>query len=378
MNEYFKTLKFIFSQMSILLIIVGGPIAYPLIIGGVYLHGRTSEVQTMVFDMDKSNLSREYIQMLNQADGINVCAQANNMLEVKNAFENHKIYFAVVIPKNFQRDIKHSTQTNIMVYGDGVNLVPSIIAYKAIRTVTTTLGVGVKISTMEASGIGRERAYSKALPISADLIPLYNSTFDYNTFILPAILCVVFMQVIFMGVCAIAFDRRDNNHLPTKDTNPTKWFIGEFLAYFTLMMPMTIITFFFSQAIFKFPIIANILPYICTTIIFTSIIILLGIFLVTTFKDTVGIMICLMYISVPLFMVGGGSWPLEAMPSMVRKLTYISPLTLYTVTTKTVLTMGSDAYYARAYILGLLAWLVFAFVISYLSTLKFFDKEIKN
>ena len=375
LNEYYKTLNFIFSRFGVLIVFILGPFTYILILGGVYYAGRTQEVPTVILDMDKTALSREYIHMLDQSGNINLVESVSSMPELVSNFENNKVYFGVVIPKGFQKDVKSQKQTNIMVYGDGVNLVPAIIGYKGIRTVSATFSTGIKISIIKSGGFSSQIAHKKAGYISADLLAIYNTAYNYNTFILPSLICVVIMQIIFVGICAVSFTRNDERYKPSPGVKLHDWFFGEFLAYSTIMIPVSIIAFLFSQALFMFPIRGNLLEYLCITVLFVSTIVFLGIFLVTAFKDTIGILICLMYISVPLFMLSGGTWPQEAMPRFVSDLTFISPLTLYATVTRRLLTVGSDIYYSKIYILGIIIWLLFAFVISYLSAKRYFIRE---
>ncbi|MBR4748278.1 MAG: ABC transporter permease [Abditibacteriota bacterium] len=359
MNEYYRVLGLIFSKPGILVIFVLGPIIYPLIMGSVYLAGRTQNVPACVVDMDSSALSRRYIDMLDQSQDLHIVKKVTSMPDIQRAFEKHEVYFGIVVPRGFERSVKKGKPTTIAVYGDGINLIPAIIGYKGIRTVTATFNAGVKIGVMTKKGVPAEAAYAAALPLSSDVNGLYNPSNNYNSFILPALLCIIFMQITFIGISAVTYEKRSHSLDKVAGSyEGSYWLYGSFLAYLTLMIPMTVMSALFSYALFDFTVNGSLLPVFCVTVLFEAVIVLLGIFLTNTFEDTMGIMICLMYVSVPIFLVSGGSWPLEAMTPFVRGLCLASPLTLYVNITRRLVTVGADPWYVREYVFGLMLWLL--------------------
>ncbi len=371
LNEYYRVLGFIFSKPGVLVIFILGPILYPLIMGGVYINGRTQNVPCCIMDMDSSETSRRYIAMLNQSQDLRLVKKAASLPAVREAFEDHEVYFGIVIPRGFEKNIKKGKAATIAVYGDGMNLIPAIIGYKGIRTVTATFNAAVKIGVMTKKGVPAGAAYAAALPLSSNVSGLYNPANNYNTFILPALLCIIFMQITFIGISAVSYEKRSRSIEQVSGSyEGSYWLYGSFLAYLTLMIPMTLLSALFSFALFDFGVRGNLVAIFCVTVLFESVIVLLGIFLTNTFRDTMGIMICLMYVSVPVFLVSGGSWPLEAMTGACRALCLASPLTLYVTVTRRLVTMGAEPWYAGEYIFGLMVWLLAALALARFSVHK--------
>ncbi|MNQ97388.1 Inner membrane transport permease YbhR [compost metagenome] len=146
----------------------------------------------------------------------------------------------------------------------------------------------------------------------------------------PGVLAVVLQQVLLLGL-AVSFAREyENKTLETE-------FLGRagsaFSAILIKVIPFWIMSIFILgiyyafHHIFRAPIPSPLMNYAFTTGLFIMATTFLGVFISALLPSALKATQVLMLLATPAFIIGGYSWPLEAMPVGVQWLSAILPLT---------------------------------------------------
>jgi ABC-2 type transport system permease protein len=124
--------------------IIGG--AMELLLIGWATSRPISNLPLMVLDQDKSTASREIVIALENTGTFNVEEQVNDMKTIENALERGNINAAIIIPPDYEKQIKSSAGKPILVVIlNGAESIPATAALRAIEGVTRELGESITI-----------------------------------------------------------------------------------------------------------------------------------------------------------------------------------------------------------------------------------------
>lgn len=108
---------------------------------------QSDAVKVLVVDLDKSNDSKNYIQAINEVEGIDVDGmEKENLLE--EAVQDGENPMGIVIPKGFQDSLEKGAKIDVKVISDMAQLETVSVLQKAIEGVAQSLSVNYEISSM--------------------------------------------------------------------------------------------------------------------------------------------------------------------------------------------------------------------------------------
>jgi ABC-2 type transport system permease protein len=128
--------------------IIGG--AMELLLIGWATSRPISNLPLMILDQDKSPASREIVIALENTGTFNVEEQVNDMETIENALERGNINAAIIIPPDYEKQIKSSAGKPILVVIlNGAESIPATAALRAIEGVTRELGESITIQRLK-------------------------------------------------------------------------------------------------------------------------------------------------------------------------------------------------------------------------------------
>ena len=90
-----------------------------LILFGSAANLDVDKVRTIVYDMDKSVTSRNFIQEFTSTGYFDIYKYSDNYDDVTRSIDDGKIILAIVIPPDFEKKIKRSETANVQAIFDG-------------------------------------------------------------------------------------------------------------------------------------------------------------------------------------------------------------------------------------------------------------------
>jgi ABC-2 type transport system permease protein len=109
-----------------------------------------NNLETVVFDQDRSQRSRELLDRFVASRYFHVRAQARGWGEVERALDSGRAQVALVIPPNFARDLERGLVTPIQAVVDGSDSNTATIALAYIDTITTRYSAPIAIELQNA------------------------------------------------------------------------------------------------------------------------------------------------------------------------------------------------------------------------------------
>ncbi len=169
---------------------LGMAFVIPMILLFLYGYALTLDVdnlKTIVYDQDKSAVSREFLQLFTASRYFAMVATAESYRDVERALDSGSAQVALVIPLDFGRDVELGRRVPVQAIVDGsdsntatiaLNYVEGIVARYSTRLLTERLGLG-----------------ARALPLESRPRVWFNPELQSKNYIVPGLIAVIMMVI---------------------------------------------------------------------------------------------------------------------------------------------------------------------------------------
>lgn len=357
------------------------PIIYALLFAFVYKEGKVTHLPVIVVDKDNTPMSNQLIEMLQDNEGILVKKVRYENNDLKKEIIRQNASALIVIPDRFEADILQKRYPEVVSYFNTSNLLTANFSSKAIQTTLGTFSAGINMKGLQRKGMPASMAETQYEPFKANYIRLYNETGNYLTFMWPAMLAVILQQVILLAM-AVSFAQEFEKHTFAKEfLSHTRSGFGAILVK---VMPIWILSiahigiFYIWHKVFKAPLPHGVFNFAIISGLFVMSASFLGTLLSILIPDSLKATQILMVISTPGFIIGGFTWPSEAMPQVIQYFANILPLTPFLQAFKILLVQQGDLSDTIPYLKHLLV-LVFSYgILSFIALKLKIRKEIRK
>lgn len=385
-----REFKLFFTNKTMLSVFFIAPIFYALLMGFTYEKGKVTNIPVIVVNHDKTPLSNQVVDMLDDNQAIKVLNYVDEPANVKDEVIKTEAGAVVIIPERFEANMLQKKYPEINVYINTSNVLTANFASKAIQLTLGTFSAGAEMKALQKKGMNNEQAKASIEPFKANYITLFNTTSNYLIFMWPALMAVVLQQVILLAM-AVTFSEEFKRDSFVKD------FAGKH-KYAVLVMAIkclpvwifsnfNILIFYLCSIYFKIPVPENVWNFFLITAIFVVAATNLGVLVSILVPDALKATQILMIIASPAFIISGFTWPTYAMPEFIANFTKIIPLTPYLEALKIMVVQhGSDfltrKYFWHLFILGwvyfILGWIALKIKIHFLFKEYHISEEIVN
>lgn len=334
-----------FRNKTLLSVFFLAPIIYAVLLAFVYQEGKVTEIPILVVDRDDSPLSAQVIEMLQDNEGIRVEKQVFEMKNIKQEMIRHEAAAVIVVPDRFEADILQARYPEIQVFCNTSNILTANFASKAIQQSLGTFAVGTEIKALQKRGMSYSQALTKYEPFKQNYQKVFNETGNYFTFMWPAMLAVVLQQVILLAMAVSFSTEFEDNTFNSELMSGRRFATG---AIFIKNIPVwsfsiaIIGLFYLFHLLFKAPIPHQVLNFVTITGFFVVSVSLLGTAVSMLIPNALKATQVLMIIASPSFIMGGYTWPIEAMPLGIQYFASVIPLTPFLHAFKILLIEGGD------------------------------------
>lgn len=328
-----QEMRNVFGDPGVMVLFVLATLAYPILYGFVYKNEALHEMPIAVVDASGSSLSRAYIRNIDATPDVRVVERCTDMNQAKDLFYSRKVYGILHISKNFSEKINRGQQGVVSAYAD----MSSFMYYKALMSSTSyvmrDMGAGIQIKRLEMAGLSERQAQVSAAPFMVKEQPLFNTGGGYASFLLPAILILIIQQTLLMGVGMLAGTARENNKwaelIPMSDRyyGTFRIVFGKGLCYFSWYMIAAFYILYLVPRFFHLPhyvefgkLMFFMIPFLGASIFFAM---SLSVFM----RNRENAMLIFLFLSVPLLLLSGVSWPKEGIPTAWRIVGWFFPST---------------------------------------------------
>lgn len=274
-------------------------ISYSLGYGGEVLE----EVPIAVVGGDAATTSRQLVRIVDASPKVQVAHEVYDMEEAKRLFAERKIWGVVALSPSFDSDILSGKQARVAILGDA----SYFLAYREMVE-----GVVAAVQQMNEQ-IVAERNENYSPPIIYEQHNLFNPSFGYGVFVMPAVILLIVQQTALMGIGMVSATRRERRER-YEINSAFVVTIGRTLTYLTIYAVTLGFMLTVHYSLFDYPMrgawwrcVAVIAPYILA-------ITLLAQALGALFRKRESPILWLLWFSIPFLLVSGVSLPPQAFP----------------------------------------------------------------
>lgn len=320
------------SNQVAMLIFLGAPIAYAVLVGLVYKDAALRDLPVTVVDLDNTPLSQKVIDAIDDNQYVKVKRVQHNHDSLRHQMVNEGTVAAVTIPDRFEADVNQKRHPEISVDINGSNMLSANYVSTGVQTTLGVLNAGIEIETLKKKGMPAAIAAEQFESFGISMARFYNPSSNYLVFLWPGMLGTI-MQQVFLIVLALSFAKEyeDNTFgdLVRYAQKPIYLLFYKAVPYFLMgvLVWFPLIKIYFYLFHVEMP--QNEGLFYLVSALFMLAVTFMGIAVSIMMKSQLKATEILMVIATPSFIISGQTWPLEYMPRAVRVLSNTIPLTHY-------------------------------------------------
>ena len=313
LNE-FKTIS---GSFAIVLVLMGGIFMYGLIYNYMYAPDVVRNVPVVVVDNSKTELSREYIRLLNATPQVDVIATGEDYPQAQELMKMDEAAGILYLPYDFTDRVSRGDESVFIMY----ETTNAFLNYLAMQEASagSMLALNDRYRPEMVVFLPSQAAaqLSVAKPINVAGTALFKYTEGYGTYLIPAVLIVIMFQTLLMVIGMVSGEERQFKLLQVY--RPTfgqagRLVIGKTFVYMMLYAVFSLFLLGLIPLIFDLPDIGNVWNIIMLLIPFLMATSFFGLTASVVFTDSDAPLLMIAFFSVGLIFLSGVSYPLELMP----------------------------------------------------------------
>jgi len=327
----------------------------PVILLFIYGYAITfdiDKIRTVVFDMDKSSLSREFVNQFHESGYFRVNSYVESYKAIDSYLDSGRARVAVVIPEDFSKNIRKGFNAQVEVLIDGSD------------SNTATIAQGYTLAIAE--GFSQRMRGSRVTPlIDSRSRVWYNNELKSRNFIIPGLIAIVMAVIIaLLSSLTIAreWDRGTMEQLISTPVKTPELILGKLIPYFLIGFADTILTILMSTLLFNVPLRGSIMLLLGLSGIFLFGGLSFGILMSIVGKTQLAASQAALLTSfLPAFLLSGFIFSISNIPKPLQLVTYLIPARYFVTILKGIFLKGSTlkVLWVEALLLTLFAVIVF-------------------
>jgi ABC-2 type transport system permease protein len=328
-------------------------------------------VHTLVFDQDKSELSRNYIERFESSGFFSIDYYASSYKEITEEINNGNVIVAIVIPKDFEKKIHRRETVKVQLLFNGSDGNTASIAAGYISNITAKFSQNLLLDYLNANGI----KFKPAAQITPVIRVWYNPLLETRYFMVPGIVGLLLSNITLILASLAVVKEKEVGTLEQLIVTPIKslqLMIGKMIPFIILGFAAIFIVIVAMRVFFDIPVRGSIMFLLFASFLYVLSTLGFGLFISTiSHTQQQAMMISIFGIMLPMIYLSGFAFPLENMPEIIQYISYIIPLRYFITIIRGVILKGIG--FSELWI-ECLALLIMGVGILFLSSLRFRKK----
>ncbi len=355
-----KEFRQVFRDHNMLRMIFIMPIIQLLVLGYA-VSTDVKNIDTAVYDFDRSVYSREYIRSLSAGDYFITRAGRFPVMDADHGFRENLYSTAVIIPRDFSRQLQERKKAEIGFMVDGANANSAAIALGYMNIIT---------------GQYNEKVTGLSLPITMRQQRLYNPEAESVDFMVPGIVSVLLTMITMMLTSMAIVREREIGTLEqlmvTPITTPAL-IMGKTIPFALIGFVEMSVALALGVIWFRVPFVGSWVLLYSLAFIYLFTTLGIGMFASTVSKTQQQAMFLTWFFSIFAILTSGFFIPIANMPPSIQYLTYLNPLRYFMKITRAIMMKGASLEVLYPDVLAMLLFGVAIFTFSILR----FSKRVK-
>ena len=317
------------------------------------------EVPVLMVDEDRSTTSRDLIARFTASPHFSVVGLVSGTDAVDAYFERGRAWMALTIPAGFGESIGRGRPQTVQVLADGSD--------------ANSTGVGMSYATALLADYAKERTVARiptgvarpagpgaAVGIDARVRVWFNPRLESRHFMLPGVLALLLLAVTTILAAMGIVRERERGTLEQLNVTPLRrWelIVGKLLPYAIVGMIDVCHVLGVTVLWFQVPLRGSVVLLFAMTAVYLLSTLGLGLFISTiSATEQQAEMTAAFFFLIPMVFLSGFVFPIENMPIVIQRITYLIPLRYFLVILRSIFLkgVGLETFWPEA--LALLTW----------------------
>jgi ABC-2 type transport system permease protein len=322
-----KEFQQVFRDSRMLRVIFVAPIVQ-LVAFGYAVSTDVRHARTMVVDHDRTQLSRELVDVLTASGYFDVVAHADRPDAIVEALDHGEILLGVEIPVGFGRDFRTGAGAHVQMLFDGTNSNTALVARGYAERIVQSWAARVDAGRGEVAA----GAASVVPQIELRARAWFNPELESRNYNVPAVVGAIILLVCqLLTALAVVREREIGTleQLMVSPLRPAELIAGKTIPFALLgLLDLALVT-TVARLWFRVPFEGSVLLYILASLLFLLSGLGMGLLLSTVSSTQQEAFMGSFLLFMPTMLLSGFLFPVSSMPRLFQVLTLFNPLRHY-------------------------------------------------
>ena len=332
-----KELKQLSRDTRMLFIIFFFPVVL-LIIFGYAINFDVKHIKIAVYDLDKSNYTREYINGLISSEYFTLITYVENESDIKRLLDEKIVQTVVVFPHDLSRKLNSKQEVKVQFLIDGVDGTTANAIQNYVNAATYSYSLKLTKEYLAITG--------KKLYVPIDLQPRFwfNPELQSTKFLIPGLMGMILIVTAVISISLSIVREKERGTIEQINVSPLsslEFILGKTIPYIFISLINAAIVLVAGYLMFGLVIKGDLFLLLFGTLTFLFAALGMGIF-ISTVSDSQQVAFQAANVTslLPSFILSGFIFPIETMPAAIQILTNITPAKFYIVILRAILLRG--------------------------------------
>ena len=308
------------------------------------------DVPIVVADGDRTARSRELVARFDGSANFDVVAVVTTAAEIEPYLEHGSAWLALSIPAGYGSALERNAPATVQVVADGTDA----------SSTTVALGYATSLIGSYAQELVVQRGTAMTAPLEARIRVWYNPRLESRFFMIPGVLALVLL-VVTANLASMAIVReKELGTLEQLNVTPLRrWelIVGKVLPYGLIAMMDVLLVVAVAVGWFEIPLRGSLALLLSMSLLYVFSTLALGLF-ISTISDTQqqAMMTSTFFFLTPMIYLSGFIFPIDNMPEIIQRATYLIPLRYFLVIVRGIFLKGIGLELLWPQALALAAW----------------------
>jgi ABC-2 type transport system permease protein len=318
---------------------LGMAFVIPMILLFLFGYALTLDVdnlKTIVYDQDRTAVSRDFLARFEESGYFTVVAAARKYGDLEWALDSGKAQVALVIPRNFAQDMDLGRQVPVQALLDGSD---SNTATIALAYLTGIAGRYSNQIVAERAGLARHDP-----PVENRLRVWYNPELQSKNYIVPGLIAVIMMVIAALLTSltiAREWERGTMEQLIATPVRVPELVLGKLLPYFGIGFIDVALSALAGRLVFRVPFRGSVALFLGLSLLFLLGALSLGMLISIKAKSQlVASQVAMVVTFLPSFLLSGFMFDIGNMPGWLQVITHALPARYFVTILKGIFMKG--------------------------------------
>ena len=299
-----------------------------IILFGYALNLDVNNVETVIIDHDKTELSRDFLSKISASPYFHVSAYLNETKTAVDYLDHNLTMAVIIIPPGFMKNIRADRDATMQIIIDGSDPNFAGIIRGYLTAISEQYNQKLLLNFLNRQGLSKINP-----PVDGRIRVWFNEDLESRNFIIPGIIAIIIMIVGALLTSLVIAREYENGTMETIKSLPVKaieFYLGKAIPYFFIALTDVLIAMIFGQILFGIVMKGNFWLMLTATSLYILVAVSLGLFISNVTKSQMlANQMAILTTYLPSLLLSNYVFPIINMPTFLQYITYVGPARYY-------------------------------------------------